>query len=374
VPDPLPELPADPRISVLVVLAQSTGGIGRHVLTTAAGLTERGVDVTICAPEQSIAGLGLDTVGVPVVPAPIGGGRPAALWETRRRLRAAAAGADMVHAHGLRAGADCVAFVPDKPLAVTWHNAALGGRAWRLTHRVLARYVARSTDLTLAASEDLGDDARSSGARLVRSTFVAAPTLLRANRSTEQVRAELGVGSRPIVLALGRLQHQKRLDVLVAAAAAWREDSGGPVVLVAGEGPGRSELEAQIAATGAPVMLLGARDDVADLLEAADVVALPSEWEARALVAQEALRAGVPLVSTGVGGLSSLVGDAAIVVPVGDVGALRYAIETVLSDPQRSARMVELGLARARTWPDEARSIDELAGSYLDLMHRMRLR
>jgi glycosyltransferase involved in cell wall biosynthesis len=180
------------------------------------------------------------------------------------------------------------------------------------------------------------------------------------------------VGSRPIVLAVGRLQAQKRLDLLIEAAAAWRTRADPPIVIIAGEGPERGRLEAQIATSGAPVRLLGARHDIADLLEAADVMALPSSWEARALVAQEAMRAGVPLVTTGVGGLGSLVGDAAMVVPVGDVAALRYAIETVIDNPARRRRMADLGLARARSWPDEARSIDELALVYLDLYRRVR--
>jgi glycosyltransferase involved in cell wall biosynthesis len=358
----------------VIALAQSTGGIGRHVMTAAAGLPARGVDVTVCAPPETIEALGLDRLAGQVVAVPLGAGKPGALWHTRHLLRGAAAGSDLVHAHGLRAAAACRASLPGRPLAVTWHNAPLGGRAWRLTHGMLARYVARTADLTLAASDDLAEDARRAGARSVHLTFVAAPALLDPRRNAADVRAELGVGERPMVLALGRLQRQKRLDVLVAAAAAWADRPGAPVVIVAGEGPERDELAAQIAATGAPVTLIGARDDVPDLLEAADVVALPSEWEARALVAQEALRAGVPLVTTGVGGLSSLVGDAAMIVPVGDAAALRYAIETVLEDPDRRRSMVDLGATRALSWPDEARSIDALAGEYLDLIQRMRLR
>ena len=97
------------QLSVLLVLAQSTGGIGRHVKMLAAGLPARGVSVTVCAPPQSIEALGLDRRRRPVVAAPLGDGRPVAL---RRHpgaaLRSAAGGVDLVHAHGLRAGADCV--------------------------------------------------------------------------------------------------------------------------------------------------------------------------------------------------------------------------------------------------------------------------
>jgi glycosyltransferase involved in cell wall biosynthesis len=373
VPSDVGSAAPDHTVSVLLVLAQSTGGIGRHVKTLAQGLAQRGVEVTVCAPGPTIAALDLDSLDARVVPAPLGSAAPAAVRTSRQVLRREAARVDLAHAHGLRAGADCVAFVPRTPLVVTWHNAPIGGRLWRLTHAALTRYVARSTDLTLAASDDLAADAKAAGAALVRSAFVTAPALGAARRNATQVRDELGVGTRPLVLAVGRLQRQKRLDVLVEAAAAWAGDDGSPVVVIAGDGPAGDDLAAQIAATHAPVRLLGARDDVADLLAAADVVALPSQWEARALVAQEALRAGVPLVTTAVGGLPSLLGDAAMTVPVGDAAALRAAIEEVLADPARRERMVTLGLARARSWPDEQRSLDDLVQTYLDLIRRVRL-
>jgi glycosyltransferase involved in cell wall biosynthesis len=367
VPDPAP-------LSVLLVLAQSTGGIGRHVRLLAEGLPERGVSVRICAPQDSVNALGLDQVGVKVTTAPLGAGSPVALRDSRRALRGAAAGADLVHAHGLRAGADCAAFLRGHPLVVTLHNAPLKGRSWKLAHGALSRYVARSTDLTLAASDDLAADARRAGAQLVRSTFVAAPALPPPSRTASELRAMLGIGERPIVLAVGRLQRQKRLDVLIDAAAAWSADEHGPIVLIAGDGPERGALASQVAATRAPVRLLGDRRDVADLLAAATVLAIPSEWEARALVAQEAMRAGVPLVTTGVGGMRSLVGEAAVIVPVGDPDALRTALDEVISDPARRDRLSTLGQARARSWPDEAGSLDDLVETYLDLMRRMRLR
>jgi glycosyltransferase involved in cell wall biosynthesis len=361
-----------PKLEVLLVLGHSAGGIGRHVKSIAAGLPARDMSVTICAPASTIRGLGLDTVKARVVSAPIGEVGPLAVWATRRALRREALRADVVHAHGLRAAADCVAFLPETPLVVTWHNAPLGGQLWQGAHAVLSRYVARSTDLTLAASEDLAASARAAGARLVRSTFVAAPDRPASGRSAAEVRSELGVGDRPLVLAVGRLHQQKRFDVLIEAAAGWAAAAGSPYVVIAGQGPARAELAEQIASAGAPVRLLGVREDVADLLVAADVVALPSEWEARALIAQEALRAGVPLVTTGVGGLAALVGDAAVIVPVGDAVALRTAIEAVLADDLRRATLISAGLARASGWPDGQTGIEELAESYLDLIRTVR--
>jgi glycosyltransferase involved in cell wall biosynthesis len=354
-------------LRVVLVLGESTGGIGRHVKSLAEGLPSHGVRVTVCAPGSTITSLGLDGLDARIVAAPVGRLGPGAVRKTRRILRREAATADVVHAHGLRAGADCAAFMPATPLVVTWHNAPLGGRVWQGVHGALARYVARSAALTLAASEDLAADARAAGAERVATVFVAAPALRSASRSAAAVRAELDVGARPLVLALGRLHHQKRFDVLIDAAAYWADDSDLPIVVIAGEGPERAALLAQISRTRAPVVLLGARDDIPDLLAAADVVALPSEWEARALVAQEALRAGVPLVTTAVGGLPSLVGDAAMIVPVGDAGALRTALERVLTDPDERRRMVAAGFAQAGSWPDEGASLGQLVESYREL-------
>jgi glycosyltransferase involved in cell wall biosynthesis len=353
-------------------MADASGGIGRHVKALAEGLPERGVELTLCAPASAIAALGLDTVDIRVVAVPLGSSSPAAWWDARRQLKREAAAVDLVHAHGLRAGGFAVAFAQPTPLIVTWHNAPLGGRAWRRIHGMLSRYVARGSDLTFAASEDLATAARSVGALGVHLTFIAAPAL-QGSRSATQVRADLGIGDRPVVLAVGRLQRQKRLDVLIDAAAPWAADAAAPIVLIAGDGPLRSALAAQIDATRAPVRLLGASEDVAELLAAADVVALPSEWEARSLVAQEALHAGVPLVTTAVGGLPVLLGDAAEFVPVGDPAALRSAIEGLLADPDRRARLAEAGHEHAASWPTAAQSLDTIASEYFDLIARSRL-
>jgi glycosyltransferase involved in cell wall biosynthesis len=357
---------------VTLVLAQSSGGIGRHVRTLAAAMHARDIGISICAPAESIARLGLDRLDADVVAAPLGATGPRAIHVARRQLRQVTRGADVVHAHGLRAGAECAAFGPARPLVVTWHNAPPGGRLGQLGHRVLSRYVARSADLTLAASEDLAAAARAAGARAVRTTFVTAPALPGPTRDPRELRAELGAGDRPVVLAVGRLHQQKRFDVLVDAASDWPPGTDAPLVLIAGDGPERDALRARIAASGAPVRLLGPREDVADLLAVADVVALPSAWEARSLVAQEALRTGVPLVTTAVGGMPSLVGSAAELVPVGDAAALRSAVAGILADGRRRQELIAGGLARAAGWPSETSILDILEQAYLDLSNRVR--
>src|SRR5690606_35865709 len=180
---------------------------------------------------------------------------------------------------------------------------------------------------------DLVARAAALGASRAQLAPVAAPELPPPARSRAAVRAELGLDpGTPAVLSVGRLHPQKGYDTLVAAAARWRELDPTPQVFIAGNGPSYLDLVGRISTSRAPVTLLGHRDDVADLLTAADVAVVSSVWEARQLFAQEALRAGVPLVATAVGGLPGLVGEAAVLVPPKDVDALDAAVRRLLAD------------------------------------------
>ncbi len=113
--------------------------------------------------------------------------------------------------------------------------------------------------------------------------------------------------------------------------------------------------------------LLGHRTDVPDLLAAADVFVLSSRWEARALVAQEALRTGVPLVATDAGGIPELVGDAALLVAPGDDAAFARAVARVLDDPTLADTLRTAGQKQAATWPDEDDAADALKELYDEL-------
>lgn len=354
---------ADGWLRVLLVVGETDGGIGRHVALLAEQLGGHSVAAAVCGPASALELLGeLPGVGREVLT--FSPRRVDTVVRARGRLRTLARGFDVVHAHGVQAGAIAAARPRQLPLVVTWHNAPLMTGPKRAAHSFVSRYVARSADLTLGASPDLAALARRLGARDARDTFVVAPPLTAVGRSAEAVRAELGAGARPLVLAVGRLQAQKRFDVLVSAAVRWAGREDAPLVVIAGDGPDRTALDAQIAASRAPVVLLGGRSDVADLLGAADVVALSSAWEARSLVAQEAMRAGVPLVTTAVGGLPDLVGDAALQVPAGDPRALGDALGGLLSDPELRSELATRGLARAGSWPTVEDSIRDLVATY----------
>jgi glycosyltransferase involved in cell wall biosynthesis len=290
-----------------------------------------------------------------------------------RQAAAALGDRDVLHAHGFRAGGVLAPSVRRKqPVVVTWHNAVLGEtwRAWPA--RQLQRTVARLADVTLGASSDLVGLARQLGARDARLGPVAAPPLPAPSRSREQVRAAYELGDGPLVLSVGRLAPQKDYDLTLDVAGRLRDT--GAVFAVAGGGPLHEHLAARVDLEGLPVRLLGRVDGVADLLGAADLALLTSTWEARALVAQEALRAGVPLVARAVGGIPELVEDAALLVAgtdrAGLADGLAAAVRTLLEDQAERARLAEAGRAQAGTWPTEADTVAQVHAVYRELLER----
>ncbi|MCU1690335.1 MAG: glycosyl transferase group 1 [Jatrophihabitantaceae bacterium] len=379
-----------PQRSVTQVLGTSTGGVGVHVRSVTAGLVDRGWSVQVLGPHATDELFGFTAAGATFVPVEIGAPVPGpGLLRCVRAVRAAAPRAGVVHAHGLRATVVCV-LARRRPLLATWHNLVLdeqpGSLRMTLRRRIAAvargavavvgeRAAARGATVSLGASQDLVERIAALGGRDVRLAPVAA-TLTAAARDPAAVRRELGIDDGALLLVtVARLHPQKGLEVLIAALDARARDphAGGPAVqaVIAGSGPLEHELAGRISDTGAPVRLLGRRDDVADLLSAADLVVLPSRWEARSLVAQEALLAGRPLIATDVGGLPELLGDGALLVPPGDPRALREAIDQLASDPQERAALARRGAQRAAGWPTEADTVNQLDGVYRELLARV---
>jgi glycosyltransferase involved in cell wall biosynthesis len=363
-------------LRVLLVLGTSTGGVGHHVrsLTRELGSRLAGAGgVLVAGPAETESQFRFTAVGARFVPVPVATmPRPPADARAVRILRRLVREVDVVHAHGLRCGVLTGLAVrsvrPRRPLVVTWHNAVLATGPRRRLPAGLEFLVARLADVTLGASPDLVHRARALGARDARLGPVAAAPLGEPQRTPEDVRAELGAAGRPLVLAVGRLAPQKGYPVLLDSARVWARRRPSPVVAVAGDGPLREPMLARIEAERLPVRLLGHRDDVPDLLAAADVVVLPSRWEARALVAQEALRAGRPLVATAVGGVPELVGDAACLVPYGDAAALARTVGALLDDPAAAERLAARGPAQAARWPDEAAVAEQVLTVYGEVL------
>ena len=394
-----------------MVVGTTAGGTGAHVRMLAAGLAERGIDVSVFGPASADASFRFGALGGVTFSPVEFGDRPRlgdliAVLRLRRLLcflaipvtgpdvaggSGAAGGAvppDMVHAHGLRAGALAVLALAGprgrarggrRPgLAVTVHNAPpVGGVARLAVYRLLERVVARGADLVLCVSPDLEARMRSAGARRVGRAIVPAadPAPLPDAGSTSVTppisvtasppNASQGDVARPLVLAVGRLAAQKDLGTLLAAATRWRDLDPVPLLAIAGDGPLAGELRAQAASVGVDAAFLGHRDDVAELLAAAAVFVLPSRWEGQPLILQEALRAGAAIVATRVGGIPDLVGDdAAVLVRPGDAQALAAAVRAVLTNASLAGRLRAAAAERGAALPTSADAIAAALAAY----------
>ena len=400
------------------VLGTSTGGTARHVRTLAAGCAARGVRVEVFGPAQTDrdfafdgAGPGVGFTAVEIADRPRLPGDLRAIGRLRRLLRAWEP--DAVHAHGLRAGAlaaIAVAFARTPagrpPLVVTVHNAPPAGGVTSAIYRVLELIVARGADSVLCVSADLADRMRAAGARRVGHAVVPAVRIpltadvpaetrpeiradvpaqtraeIRADVPAEtraeiradvpaETRAEIRAefGARPgqaLVLGAGRLAAQKGFGLLLDAAARWDDIEPVPLLVIAGEGPLAAGLRSRAVSLGLTVRFAGQRADVPALLAAADVFVLPSAWEGQSLILQEALRAGVPIVATRVGGNPEVAGeDAAILIPPGDAPRLADAVRTVLGDPALAARLRRAAADRAAGLPGEDAAVDAALAEY----------
>jgi glycosyltransferase involved in cell wall biosynthesis len=373
-------------LRIAYVLGTSGGGTGAHVAMLAEGCAGQ------VAAVSAVAAYGPAAAGRRFFPAGRITFAPVEIADRPRPARDAAAvlrlrrllgqdRPDVVHAHGLRAGALAALALalppprrpgPPRPrpaLLVTVHNAPPARAPAGLAYRALERIVARRADAVACVSADLTARMRRLGARDGGPALVPAPDAgTPAAPDIAAARASLGGTGRPVVLAVGRLAAQKGFAVLLAAAARWQDRVPVPLVAIAGEGPLAGTLRGQARAAGLDAAFLGLRADVPALLAAADVVAVPSEWEGQPLVIQEALRAGRPIVASRVGGIPDLTGDdGALLIPPGDAGALAAAVLAVLDDPALAARVGSATRARAGALPTPAAAVASALDSYTRL-------
>jgi glycosyltransferase involved in cell wall biosynthesis len=336
-------------MNVLLVVGPATGGIGVHLAGLATGLPALGCRVTVFTGALTAGRFDLGPRVVTGWPSPLA---------LRREMRVA----DVVHAHGHQAGLLALATartLPARrrpPVIVAWHNAVLAG-GWRGRLLALAeRAQARGADLVTGASGDLVERAARFGAREPELAEVAA-TLAPAAPGAR-------TGNR--VLTVSRIAPQKRLDVVVEAAARLARRRPGLDWSIAGDGDAAllAELRHRVERLGAPVTFLGARTDVPALMASADVFALASDWEARALVVQEAMASRLPVVATAVGGLPGLLGDTGLLVPPGDVTALADAVGRLLDDPALAARLAGAAAERVAGFATEADVAADTAARY----------
>jgi glycosyltransferase involved in cell wall biosynthesis len=274
------------------------------------------------------------------------------IWPVLRRLVTDRA-IDIVHSHdyktnlyawllGRRAGI--------VPLA-TLHGYTGNSRREAFYYAADKRLV-RRFPLLIAVSEDLRRELIRTGsdpARVVRIlNGIDHRDFHRDDQLRGSARAALKLDDRQIVIgAVGRLEQQKRFDLLMDACACLKHRQ--PAVpfklVIAGEGSLRQDLERHRTRVGLDTdcELLGLRSDVTTLHHAFDVFVQSSDYEGTPNAVLEAMALETPVVATDVGGTSELVrhGIDGLIVPPGHPEAVADAVEQLLSDSEGTSRMVE---------------------------------
>ena len=354
----------DPQVGrrrILQVCGSAAGGVRAHLADCARILAADGHDVIVEAPAAVLDSLDVEPARAEALEI---GPRPS-LNDTLAvaRLRRLGRRADVVHAHGLRAGALAALALGRRRrgrtrLVVTLHNLTVGGRLTTLVGDRLERLIARRADLILAVSPDLAERAREVGAPRVELAIIpAAPPQQssEASPSDSVAPGEIWPQGGARLLTVARLAPQKGLPLLLEAAAILsREVDAGRLAAftwaLAGDGPGREEAAERITAEQLPVTLLGRRTDAPALMKAADIVVQTSLWEGQPLTIQEALRTGVAIVATDVGGTAVTArGGAVLVAP--EAHAIADALATLLTDPEARSRAQQNAREAAQKLP-----------------------
>jgi glycosyltransferase involved in cell wall biosynthesis len=291
-----------------------------------------------------------------------------------RRLRSV----DVLHAHqfGSNCWGSALGWLARVPVIVaheqTW--SFRGGAVRKLLDRHL---IGRVADRFVAVSE-LDRRRMIEIEKVPEGKVLVVPNAIVGREpSGRDVRAELGIARDELVFAaLARIHPQKALHLLLQALATVRERVPGARVVVAGgplEGnPEADRLEALAGELGLgdSLVLLGRRDDVPDVLAAADVGVLSSAYEGTPLAVLDYMEAGLPVVSTDVGGVAEFVEHerTGLLVAPGDAHALAAAMLRLATDPEERRRMGAAGRLRRRSEFDHATTLRRFEDLYLDLL------
>jgi L-malate glycosyltransferase len=271
---------------------------------------------------------------------------------------------DVAHSHefSMAVYGAAAARMTGVPHLITMHGGVYFGL--RRRRRAALRWAVRASNRIVAVSDATREDLR----RMLRVPKIEVDVVLNGvpeqGGNREQVRRELGLPDHELMLlTVGNLYRVKGHDLLIEALAAvpqtppWR-------LVIAGQGEEESNLRRLVREKGIGdrVSFLGFRDDVPDLLAAADVYLMPSRSEGLPLALLEAMFAGRPIMASAVGGIPDALGQAGVLVQPEDAEALAVALREFLADEQR--RMA-LGAAAARR-AAERFGVEAMADAYED--------
>lgn len=272
---------------------------------------------------------------------------------------------DVVHAHYVQP-AGSIAVARGRPTIVTSHG--IDAYDWPFRREALRLDAVRTlklADIVVGVSDFIGKSLGRLVDRPIETVFNGADVRIFGNPDRARARATLAISpEEPVLAFVGHLVPEKGILDL---AAALRRLTRPPLLLMAGDGPARGQMEAVLREGGIAARFYGyvQPEMTATILAAADAVTLPSHYEGLPVSICEAMLAARPVVATTVGGIPEIIKDhqTGFLAAPHDVEALSRLYAEVLADRAKAAAIGAKAQEFARehlTWDANARAYDRL--------------
>ena len=285
------------------------------------------------------------------------------------------------HLHVLRYALPSLLLLKYISLLHTVHN--LAEREIEPRARFIQRYAFKHGVVPVAVSEEVALSLK----RLygipqcrVVPNGIATAAYAQPKISRNEWRAKEGFGDDQVLfVCVARFAPQKNHALLLKAFAQGPASGPNSHLVLVGEGPLREQLKEEVKSLGlaGQVHFLGVRTDIPDVLSAMDVFVLSSDWEGNPLSVMEAMAAGLPIVSTAVGGVPDLFADGSegFLVRQGDARGLADCMCSLLSKPETRQTMGAAAARRATKDLDVSKMVQEYEQLYdnlIDHSHRLK--
>jgi len=329
-----------------LIASTGTGGAERHVLDLCQSQQTLGLTVCVALPAgnglDNHLNTALDEAGIPRMNIRSGGRwNPLALWSLKQAIKTFKP--DIIHAHMPKSIAMVGHAGTQVPCVGTAHNIVRQVRPFHCCRQVIC--VSNMVQHSLLAFGFPRD--------ITHVIHNAIDTERFLNSDRFPARHQLGWEGYFVMLCVARLVPAKGQRYAIEALAALRPSYPKLRLAFAGSGADQAILHALAKRLGVAeqVLFLGNRDDVPDLLAAADLYLQPSIKEGFGIAFLEAMASGLPCIGTPTGAMPEMIinGENGLIVKVADTQALSDAIHSLVSQPDLCQQLADAARRTAQT-------------------------
>jgi len=364
---------AGKRLRLLYMITKAEhGGAQSHVLDLVKGFQEE-FEVVLAVGEEGFLTKACRAESVRVHVLPHLGRDFNPLYDTRALFEALrlieTEQPDLVHTHTWKAGfvgrlAARAKRIPSIYTAHMWHFGPDVPLMWRLCGPWLERLASKWSEYTITVSHR--------GTAIAKQYQIAEPSrVIPIHNGIPDLpgRCRAGENDTPVVIMVARCTAFKDHETLVRAFA--QVEAPARLKLV-GDGPTRPDIERLISQLGIGdrVQMLGDREDVAEQLCSSDIFALASHTEHLPISILEAMRSGLPIIASNVGGVSEQVvhGETGWLVPAQSVPELRHALTDLIGNKETRASFGQASRLRYEKLFAQPQMIDRTREVYAEVL------